>query len=254
MPEIKWVGSPNYGEGRGGYGVIAIVDHITQGDYPGCLVWMQNPESKASAHFLITKVGEILQLVKEDNRAHHAGVVNSPSWKYYDGHNPNYYTIGIEHEGWTGQAMPEPQYKASLWLHMYLMNKFKLPANSDHIIGHFRINTDHAGCPGTGFPWSRLFQDLTSGKIVEGGTNVEEGILIYGKDDFVPAWRLNVALNYEAAIYVCKDGVPPASIKAVKHLYIVGGDASKVDHPNKTPLAGKDWFATVAAVGKQLGY
>jgi len=254
MPEIKWVGSPNYGEGRGGYGVIAIVDHITQGDYPGCLTWMQNPDAKASAHFLITKVGEILQLVKEKNRAYHSGVANKPTWKLYNGSNPNYYTIGIEHEGWSGYAMPEPQYQASLWLHDYLIKKFRLPIHSDYIIGHFRINSDHAGCPGTGFPWTRLFQDLQEGNIMKEGKDVEEGILIYGPDDFVPACRLNAALNYEAAIFMRKDKVPPAAIKTAKHLYVVGGDGTGVDHPNQTVLAGQNWFGTVAAVGKQLGY
>jgi len=35
-------------------------------------------------------------------------------------------------------------------------------------------------------------------------------------------------------------------------LSVVGG--SEVNHPNQTILAGVNWFYTVAAVGKRLGY
>ena len=95
--QVEWYGSPNFRKGRNGRQPIAIADHITAGAFPGCLTWMQNPASQASAQYLVTKQGRIIQLVKDEDTAWHAGVVNKPSWPLYDGTNPNYYTIGIEH-------------------------------------------------------------------------------------------------------------------------------------------------------------
>lgn len=75
------------------------------------------------------------------------------------------------------------------------------------------------------------------------------GILIFGPDDFVPARRLAATLNNEVAIFMRNVlGIPPAAIKTVKHLFVIGG--SEVNHPNQTILAGVNWFETVAEVGK----
>ena len=67
--EIKIHKSPNFTEGRKGYKPIAIVDHITSGNYPGCLSWLCNPEAKASSNFLITKKGEVFCLVDSNDTA-----------------------------------------------------------------------------------------------------------------------------------------------------------------------------------------
>ena len=90
---------------------------------------------------------------------------------------------------------------------------------------------------------------------IGGEVTLDEGILIFTGNDFVTANYLAGTLGYNAAIFMRKsDGTAPAAIKAVKHLYVIGGPASGVDHPNQTVLAGKTWFDTVAAVGKKLGY
>lgn len=163
--EIKWVGTPNYSEGREGYKPIIIVNHITQGAYPGCLSWMQNSVSKGSATFLVTKGGEILQLVKEEDKHWANGYIDLPSVDLdlvKQGINPNLYSLSIEHEGFTGEPFPEEQYQATLWLHKYLINKYNIPIDNNHIIGHYRLDgKDRPNCPGSGFPWDRLFTDLT---------------------------------------------------------------------------------------------
>lgn len=189
MYEIRWVGSPNYSPGRNGRKIIAIVDHITAGLMPGTLTWMQNPLAKASAHYLVTRKGEIYQLVREEDTAYHAGVVNKPNWALYDGSNPNYYTIGIEHEGYKNQggdgSLTEAQYKATLWLHKRLIAKWGLMVTLDHIIGHCRIDSvNRSLCPGVNFPWKEIFTDLQKGVItvalekwmVEGGEEALSGL------------------------------------------------------------------------------
>ncbi len=163
--EIKWVGSPNYSS-RNGRKIIAIVDHITAGLMPGCLNWMQHPKAQASAHYLVTRSGEIYQLVKDEYAAWHAGAVNKPSWSLYDGTNPNRYTIGIEHEGYPNEELTEAQYQATLWLHQELIRKYSIPIDEEHIIGHYRIDSvNRPNCPGPKFPWERLFNDLRMGVI-----------------------------------------------------------------------------------------
>ncbi len=155
--------SPNFKTGRQGRKIIAIVNHITDGLMPGTLNWLQNPIAKVSAHYLVSKRGQIYQLVKDEDTAYHAGIVNHPHWPLYDGTNPNYYTIGIEHEARRGEALTEAQYQATLWLHKEKTAQFKIPLDDDHIIGHDRLNSiNRKNDPGANFPWKRLFIDLNS--------------------------------------------------------------------------------------------
>lgn len=183
--KIEWAGTPNFRQGRNGKKPIAIVNHITSGNYPGCLSWMQNPKAQASAHYLVTKQGQIFQLVKDEDTSWHAGAVNKPTWPLYNGTNPNYYTIGIEHEGFDGN-LTDAQYQATLWLHRHLIQKWNIPVDRDHIIGHYRIDSvNRPNCPGPKFPWDRLFNDLKGG-----GEDMS-------KD--VPDWKVNIMRDSLAA-------------------------------------------------------
>jgi len=164
--EIKQYPSKNF-SGRQGSKIVAIVNHITAGKYPGCRDWLCNPAAKASAHYIVTRDGQIIQLVADINSAWHAGGVNKSNWPLYDGVNPNRRTIGIEHEGYTGAGaggdLTEAQYQATLWLHRQLIAKHNILVDKDHIIGHYRIDSvNRPNCPGPKFPWDRLFNDLRS--------------------------------------------------------------------------------------------
>ena len=196
--KIEWVGTPNFREGRGGRKIIAIVDHITAGLMPGCLSWMQNPKAQASAHYLVTRDGRIYQLVKDEDTAWHAGIVNKPSWPLYDRTNPNRYTLGIEHEGLPNEPLAEPQYQATLWLHRQLVNKHGIPVDRDHIIGHYRIDSvNKANCPGPKFPWDRLFADLKGGN---------------QKMAKAPEWKIQAVKDAENAGIIMKDRHKPEEI------------------------------------------
>lgn len=159
--KVKQAQSPNCSRGRSGKKIIAIVLHITAGLYPGCLSWMRNPAAKASAHYLVTKSGEIYQMVQDADTSWHAGFVNRPTWKLYDGTNPNRCTLGIEFECLSGGELTEAQYQAGLWLIQELAQKYGIPVDEEHIIGHYRIDSvNRPNDPGTQFPWARLFTDL----------------------------------------------------------------------------------------------
>lgn len=156
----EWNPSPNFSS-REGRKINTIVDHITAGAFPGCVDWLRNPASGVSAHYVVTKLGRIIQLVKEGNKAWANGTYNRGSWNLYDGTNPNLTTISIEHEGMSGEPLAEAQYQASLFLHRELIAKYSLPIDEEHIIGHYRLDSvNKSNCPGSGFPWVRLFTDL----------------------------------------------------------------------------------------------
>lgn len=162
--------SPNFSLGRKkkigqAEQILAIVNHITGGQYPGCRSWLCNPQAQASAHYIVNRTGEIIQIVDDKDTAWHAGIVNKPNWTLYNQmqYNPNRWTIGIEHEGYDG-ALTEEQYQATLELHRMLIAKYNIPINNEHIVGHYRVDSvNRPYCPGPNFPWARLFQDLKNG-------------------------------------------------------------------------------------------
>ena len=183
--EVIWQPSPNFSPSRGGQKIIAIVNHITAGAFPGCLSWLCNPAAQAGAHYLVTRTGSVYQMVREADTAWHAGIVKNPTWKLYSGVNPNRVTIGIEHECISGGELTEAQYQATLQLQRELCAKYDIPIDRNHIIGHYEINPiDRPDCPGKDFPWDRLMKDLQrkeAEEVAEKRINTLEEVPAYGK-------------------------------------------------------------------------
>ena len=246
MPIEEWSPSPNFSS-REGRKIIAIVNHVTAGAFPGCLSWMQNPAAQASAHYIITKTGRIIQIVKEGDKAWHAGSVNEPNWSLYDGTNPNLYTLGIEHEGQSGEALTEQQYQSTLFLHKELTSKYGIPINTDRIIGHYRIDSvNRPNCPGSGFPWDRLFKDLKGGKDVLG-----VAVLLFTKEDHWAGTDVAVR-NGNCGMFVRPfDRTVPHDAWNARKLIVVGGPMT--GHPDEMLLSGNDKYDTAAAVKDYLG-
>ncbi len=58
-----------------------VVIHWTAGSFNSCLRWFQAPNNKrSSAHYVISELGKIVQMVDEESVAWHAGI---SSWKDY---------------------------------------------------------------------------------------------------------------------------------------------------------------------------
>lgn len=138
--------------GRFGYKPEAIVIHIAEGWLNGAYEWFNNPTSNASSHYMVGKNGVIWQFVEDEDTAWHAGGVNQPRWSLLKPKiNPNLYTIGIEHEGFTGDKWTNEMYEATSELIAELCSKYKIPLDRNHIIGHNQINSvTRANCPGIG--------------------------------------------------------------------------------------------------------
>ncbi len=141
----NWTTSPNfYAADRKPPKVSVIVIHTTQGSYSGTISWFQNPASQVSAHYTISKGGDVMQMVYEHDIAWHVGSENS-------------YTIGIEHEGYIDDPawVTDPMLQASAKLTCYLLKKWGLPPDKDHVKGHVELPNQTHKDPGPYWPWDK---------------------------------------------------------------------------------------------------
>jgi hypothetical protein len=155
MPTI-WKGahSGNFRSGRpAGQRPEAIVIHVMDGTLVGTDSWFNDPASKVSAHYGVGRRGQVHQYVKETDTAFHAGTVVRPTWPLYrPNSNPNFYTIGIEHEGrgLDANPWPEAQLQASLALAADIAARWNIPIDANHVISHRAIRASKPDCPGRG--------------------------------------------------------------------------------------------------------
>lgn len=128
--------------------IRGIVLHSMAGTYKGSIAWFKNSSAGASAHYCISKNGEITQCVLDKDMAWHAGIYDDgkcPSWALP---NPNYYCIGIEleDEGKGGAwKYPEAEKKATAWLVDMLMKKYGIA--KDHVLLHKDLNPSRRSDP-----------------------------------------------------------------------------------------------------------
>jgi N-acetyl-anhydromuramyl-L-alanine amidase AmpD len=143
-----------------GLDIRFIVIHNTEIDYGLTVRVFQNPATAVSSHYLVRSAdGAVAQAVKGHNVAWHAG-----NW-YVNGH-----ALGIEHEGLTIEGATwytEAMYRASARLVRYLAQKYHVPLDRAHIIGHDEIPGPtpaiHAGMhwdPGPFWDWGRYMELL----------------------------------------------------------------------------------------------
>ncbi|MFZ5797123.1 MAG: hypothetical protein C4563_08540 [Desulfobulbus sp.] len=123
-----------------------IVIHITDGraNINGPISWFQNPKARVSAHYVIGQDGEVVQMVRHNDVAWHAGRANGES-------------IGIEHVANTRGLMPtEAEYCASAALVRWLCDSYGIPVDREHILGHAEADsrTTHTACPNAVWDWS----------------------------------------------------------------------------------------------------
>jgi N-acetyl-anhydromuramyl-L-alanine amidase AmpD len=106
-----------------------VVIHDTEGRFIGSIRALQNPRIDGSAHFVVSRQGQVVQLVPVTDVAWHSG---NGWW--------NLHSIGIEHEGWAGRrAYTKPEYRASAQLVAYLAHRWSIPLDRKHIIGHAEV-------------------------------------------------------------------------------------------------------------------
>lgn len=132
------------------YPIQLVVIHVTQETFTDTIKLFQNPAHAAAAHYVVRSAdGAIDQCVREHDIAWHAG-----NWDY------NTRSVGIEHEGWVDQPsyFTTAMYHASAALTASVCDRYGIPKDRSHIIGHAEVpGTDHTD-PGPYWDWVRYIR------------------------------------------------------------------------------------------------
>ncbi len=144
--------SPNFDERA--LPITMVVIHYTEMlGAEAALERMCDPETKVSAHYLISEEGEVIRLVPEEKRAWHAGL------SYWRGHKDvNSASIGIEldHPGHLNgyRDFSEAQFEALVPLLARMVKQYDIPRAN--VVGHSDVAPARKIDPGELFPWERL--------------------------------------------------------------------------------------------------
>jgi hypothetical protein len=114
-----------------GVAIQYIVIHDTETSYAAAVKVFQSGGSSSANYVIRSSDGLITQMVPTQDIAHHAG-----NW-YINSHS-----IGIEHEGYAVQGATwysETLYRSSAALVRYLAEKYGVPLDRAHIIGHDNV-------------------------------------------------------------------------------------------------------------------
>ena len=108
-----------------------------------------DPVAEVSAHFVISPLGQIFQLVDEADRAWHAG---AGSWCGVS--DINSHSLGIELVNTGAQPFPDPQMRSLEALLADLMLRWCIAAHQ--VIAHSDMAPERKEDPGPRFDWRRL--------------------------------------------------------------------------------------------------
>jgi len=138
--------SPNRWPGRGGKPINTLVLHATAGPFVPSLHWLVDPNAQVSAHYLISKEGVIFQLVKETDRAWHAG---KSFWKGWTDLNHNSVGIELVNQNDGVDPYPEEQVDACRWLSRQIVRRYNI--EREMLTTHYLISPGRKTDP-RGFP------------------------------------------------------------------------------------------------------
>lgn len=178
---------------------VGFCDHIADGWYSTMTNEKFWESVGTSAHFAISRKGEIAQLVNIFDTAFAEGLLGPKViWAPYvemtslfRSHNPNQWLISIEHEGFTGDVWTPAMLAADIKLKRWCIeecarnNQDVLRYGLESLTGHFMFDgVNRAGCPGAHWPREEIWRNLT----MKNGTYKENGFLYLYHDD-VPIRR-----------------------------------------------------------------
>lgn len=157
----RWVGCAvgNFRTGRPpGFFPTAIVIHRSGASLSALRARYADAASAISAHYAVGIDGTVEQYVSEADTAFHAGVVLSPTWRGLRPQvNPNFYTIGVDHEGRPGEAWPAAQRDATAALVAEVAARWSIPLDALHVAPHSSIRAS-ANCPGASAPIDEILR------------------------------------------------------------------------------------------------
>jgi len=146
--------SPNFGPRVGVTAPDMIVLHYTgMASGEGAESWLCDPASEVSSHYLVHEDGRIVQMVREGDRAWHAGL---GSWKGVTDVNSRSVGIEIVNPGhFLGYPdFPDRQIEAVIALCAGICRRHGIPP--ERILAHSDVAPGRKIDPGEKFPWDRL--------------------------------------------------------------------------------------------------
>lgn len=161
-----------------------VVIHTVQGSLESAVNTFSSDslDNPRSAHYTIGVTGEVVKSVDPKYVAWHAGTSPLGSGERYESRVLNENSIGIEHEGFVDD--PEfpngEQYLTSAALTRYLCEKYQIPIDRQHIVGHDEIKSAK-GDPGPNWDWD-YFMNL-----VKYGTHEVPGVKAGAINEVRPA-------------------------------------------------------------------
>uniref|UniRef100_UPI00403FF63D N-acetylmuramoyl-L-alanine amidase n=1 Tax=Streptomyces sp. f51 TaxID=1827742 RepID=UPI00403FF63D len=142
-----------------GIRIDTIVIHDTESSYESAIATFQNAGGSSAHYVMRASDGAVTQMVPTKDIAFHAG-----------NYSTNLHSIGIEHEGYAahgGTWYTEAQYEATASLVRYLSDRFGIPLDREHIIGHDNVAGPNSSLvagmhwdPGTSWDWEHLMSLL----------------------------------------------------------------------------------------------
>lgn len=145
-----WHPSPNFGPRRDGLKPSLIVLHYTaMNSAQEALDRLCDPVHEVSAHYLIGGDGTLWQLVREGDRAWHAG-----AGEWHSQSDINSRSIGIELDNTGIHPFSEPQMQRLEKLLHKIMHRWTIQPNG--VIGHSDMAPGRKFDPGPRFDWLRL--------------------------------------------------------------------------------------------------
>ncbi len=150
-PRAEWVGDAcgYWPAERTAADIDLVVIHTCQWEFYDCWAYLAScHRPSSSAHYVVqSSDGLVVQMVGEAHRAWHATCVNDRS-------------IGIEHEGYVQDPdlwFTDAMYCSSANLVRWIADRYAIPLDRDHIMGHDEANALYCNGthtdPGPGWDW-----------------------------------------------------------------------------------------------------
>ena len=146
--------SPNFGPRRGVSRADMIILHYTGMETgEGAEAWLCNPSSEVSSHYLVHEDGRVVQMVRETDRAWHAG---RGSWHGESDINSKSIGIEIVNPGNLAghPAFPDAQIASVIRLCRDISARLDVP--KEQILAHSDVAPGRKIDPGPAFPWAVL--------------------------------------------------------------------------------------------------
>ncbi|HEY6962651.1 MAG TPA: N-acetylmuramoyl-L-alanine amidase [Gaiellaceae bacterium] len=226
--------------------ITTIVIHATEGgSLIGNVSWLTNDKAEASSHYVIDRDGTIVQVVPLHDIAWHSG-----------NRTVNDHSVGIEHLGDTYDptGFTPAEYRSSAQLVAWLVRRYDIPVDRQHIIGHSQVpdpfhpglfgGSDHHTDPGPYWKWGyylKLVKKFAFPNTIEvSTTSLEQGETVRG---IVP-WHISLKGGAASKVDFLVDGKELWS-DSIAPFGFAGGRGL-----NTTTLSNGPHVLTVRATGK----